>query len=186
MRTEASTPPRHHVGLTVTEMVIFAMLGAMMYASKIVMEVLPNIHLLGMFIVALTVVYRWRALYPLYVYILLQGVTAGFSLWWMPYLYIWTVLWGAVMLLPRRMPRQVAMVVYPVVCALHGFLYGVLYAPFQALAFGLDLAGTLAWIATGLPFDITHGISNFCAGLLIVPLVALLQKLDRSIHRRVR
>ena len=35
-------------GLTVYELVLFAMLGMVMFVSKIAMEFLPNIHLLGM------------------------------------------------------------------------------------------------------------------------------------------
>ena len=46
--------------LTTRELTVFAMLGAVMYASKMLMEVLPNVHLLGTFIVAFTVVYRKR------------------------------------------------------------------------------------------------------------------------------
>ena len=46
-------------------MALFAMFGAAMYASKELMAVLPNIHLLGMFTMLLTLVYRSRALYPL-------------------------------------------------------------------------------------------------------------------------
>ena len=38
--------------------VILAIFASLMFASKILMELLPNIHLLGMFIVLLTVVYR--------------------------------------------------------------------------------------------------------------------------------
>ena len=51
------------------ETVIFAMLGALMYASKIVMEALPNIHLLGMFTIVFTIVFRKKALIPIYVYV---------------------------------------------------------------------------------------------------------------------
>ena len=40
------------------------MLGAVMYASKIIMEFAPNIHLLGVFTIAITIVYRKKALYP--------------------------------------------------------------------------------------------------------------------------
>ena len=107
--------------LTIREIAVFSMLGALMFASKKAMEFLPNIHLIGVLIVAATVVYRTRALYPLYVYVLLDGMVAGFGTWWTPYLYIWTVLWGVTMLLPRRMPRAVTPVVYSVVCAAHGF-----------------------------------------------------------------
>ena len=58
--------------LTIREMTIFSMLGAIMYASKMIMEVAPNIHLLGAFIVAFTVVYRKKALYPIYIFVLIQ------------------------------------------------------------------------------------------------------------------
>ena len=86
-------------------MVIFAMLAAVMFVSKIVMEALPNIHLLGMLTVTYTIVFRKKALIPIYLYVLLNGLYAGFNVWWMPYLYIWTVLWGVTMLLPKNMPR---------------------------------------------------------------------------------
>lgn len=160
-------------------MCIFAMLAAIMFCSKLVMEALPNIHLLGMLTMVYTICFRKKALIPIYLYVLLNGVYAGFSMWWVPYLYIWTLLWGATMLLPRRMPRAVKCVVYPAVCALHGLLFGVLYAPAQALLFGLSFEGTLAWIAAGLPFDVIHGVGNLCVGLLIVPLSELLSRLFR-------
>ena len=132
-----------------------------MYSTKIVMEVLPNVHLLGVFIVAITVVYRKKALYPIYVYVFINGFFSGFAMWWIPYLYIWAVLWGAVMLLPKNIPTKAKPIVYMTVCALHGFLFGTLYAPAQALLFGLDFKGTIAWIAAGLPWDFVHGVSNF-------------------------
>lgn len=137
-------------------MCIFAMLGTVMFISKIVMELLPNIHLLGTLTVVYTLVYRKRALIPIYVYVLLNGVYSGFSLWWMPYVYIWTLLWGAVMLLPSNMPKRAAIVVYPTVSMLHGLLFGLLYAPAQSLMFGLDFEQTLAWIASGFVFDVIH------------------------------
>ncbi len=162
------------------EIAVFGMLGALMYATKAIMEALPNIHLVGVFIVVFTLVYRAKALYPIYVYVFLCGLFGGFNTWWVPYLYVWTVLWGAVMLLPKKMPKWLAPVVYAVVCSLHGFLFGVLYAPFQALVFGLDLKATAAWVASGLPFDITHGVSNFVCGLLTVPMVNLIRRIEKA------
>ena len=165
--------------LKVRDIAIFGMLGALMDASKVIMEVLPNIHLIGTFIVAMTVVYRRKALYPLYIFVLLTGLLNGFGTWWIPYLYIWTVLWGMTMLIPKRIPEKAKPIVYSAVCSLHGFLYGVLYAPAQALLFGLDFEATLTWIATGIPFDITHGISNFICGLLICPIISILSKAEK-------
>ena len=167
--------------LSIKEIAVFAMLGALMFCSKIIMEILPNIHLLGMFTCVFTIVFRKKALIPIYLYVLLNGIYAGFALWWIPYLYIWTILWGMVMLLPKNMPTKVACVVYPVICALHGFLFGILYAPGQALMFSLNFEQTIDWIIVGLPFDITHGIGDFFAGFLIVPLSSLLKKITRNI-----
>ena len=166
--------------LTVKEMAIFSMLGALMFASKMLMELAPNIHLLGVFTIAFTVVYRAKALYPIYIYVLLNGMFASFGTWWIPYLYIWAVLWGITMLLPKKMPKPVAVVVYSVVNALHGYGFGILYAPAQALLFGLNFKGMIAWIVAGFPFDLIHGTSNLVCGLLIVPIILILRRLEAS------
>lgn len=165
--------------LKTRELTIFAMLGALMYASKLLMEIAPNIHLLGVFTIAMTVVYRKKALYPIYTYVFLNGIFAGFAVWWVPYLYLWTLLWGVTMLLPTKMPRKIAPLVYMTVCALHGFLYGTLYAPAQAIFFHLNWKGMIAWIIAGLPWDCIHGFSNFCCGILIVPLISILKKVEQ-------
>lgn len=161
----------------IKETCIFAMLGALLFGSKIIMEVFPNIHLLGMLIMVYTITFRLKALIPIYIYVIINGVYAGFATWWVPYLYIWTVLWGLTMLLPRQMPKWLASVVYPLVCAFHGFAYGCLYAPAQALLFGFDFEQTIAWIVSGIGFDIIHGVSNIFTGMLVLPLSLLLLRL---------
>jgi energy-coupling factor transport system substrate-specific component len=131
--------------------------------------------------VTYTVVYRKKALIPIYVYVMLNGLFAGFNLWWLPYTYIWTILWGIAMLLPRKMPKRVAYIVYSLICAFHGFAYGTLYAPAQALMFGLNFEQTVAWIIAGIPFDLIHGFSNLGLGFLVVPLAQLLTRLSRKV-----
>ena len=165
--------------LTIREIAIFGMLGSLMYASKMIMEVLPNVHLLGVFTIAMTLVYRKKALYPIYAYVLINGIMAGFNVWWIPYLYLWTVLWGITMLLPKNIPAKIQPLVYMLLCAVHGFLFGTLYAPAQALFFGLDFEGTVAWIIAGLPWDLVHGISNFFCGILILPLASILRRAEK-------
>ena len=170
---------RNKRGLSIREMVIFSMLGAIMFCSKIVMEALPNIHLLGTLTMTYTLVYRKKALIPIYIYVLLNGLYSGFSLWWVPYLYIWTILWAITMLLPKGMKRGVGCVVYPLVCGIYGLCFGTLYAPAEALMFGLDLEGMIAWIIAGLPFDLLSAFGNLVTGLLIVPLTELLKRLEK-------
>lgn len=169
--------------LNVREITVFGMLGALMYASKLVMEVLPNIHLIGVFTIALTVVYRRKALFPIYIFVFLTGIYAGFAGWWIPYLYIWTILWGVTMLLPQKMPIGVRTIVYMLLCGLHGICYGTLYAPAQAIMFGLNFKGMVAWIIAGFPWDIVHGIGNLVCGILIVPIISALKLAERVTHR---
>lgn len=144
-------------------------------------EVAPNVHLLGVFTIAFTVVYRKKALYPIYTYVLLNGIFCGFATWWIPYLYLWAVLWGATMLLPKRIPEKLRPLVYMLLCAAHGFLFGTLYAPAQALLYGLSFQKMVAWIISGLPWDFVHGVSNFFCGILIVPIVKILTFLEKNL-----
>ena len=163
--------------ITVKETVVFGMLGALMYVSKMIMEFAPNVHLLGVFTIAFTVVYRKKALYPIYTYVLINGIFSGFATWWIPHLYLWTVLWGVTMLLPQKMSKKAKTIVFMIVNACHGFLFGTLYAPAQAILFGLSFDGMIAWIIAGLPWDLVHGVSNFVCGLLIVPISSTLRKI---------
>lgn len=174
---------RQRRNTTVKEIAVFGMLGALMYASKVIMELIPNVHFLGTIIMAMTVVYRKKALYPIYIFVFLTGLLNGFGTWWIPYLYIWAILWGVTMLLPKNMSRKKAVIVYCIVCSLHGFLYGVLYSPVQALLYNLNFEGTIAWIVAGLPYDAIHGVGNLLCGILIVPLAELLSIAEKAVKK---
>jgi len=161
------------------DITVFATLSAMMFLSWVGLQWAPNVHPLALFIAAATLTYRGRALLPLYGYVLLAGVYSGFSMWWVPYLYIWLPLWGAFMLLGRfQLAVTVKAPFYMIVCGLHGLSFGVLYAPMQMILFGLSFRAVLAWIVAGLPFDIIHAAGNFAAGSLVVPLALLLKRLE--------
>lgn len=178
---------RNNTRLRVVDLVIFAMLGALMTVLDLCMNILPNVHLGGMLIVTFTVVYRAKALFPIYIYVVLIGLIEGLGLWWLPYLYIWAILWGVTMLLPRRMPTGVAAVVYALVCGLHGFAFGFLWLPSQMLLLHMSFEQALAWWAAGfLTADVPHGIGNLLAGALVVPLAALIRRLDKATRRGQR
>ncbi len=164
------------------EMVLFSMLGALMFCSKIIMEFLPNIHLLGMLTILYTAVFRAKALIPIYINVFLIGLYGGFSFWWFGHLYIWTVLWALTMLFPKKMPDKIGYIAYPILCTLHGISYGTLYAPAWALATGMDLEAMLAWIAAGFSFDIIHALGNLAVGFLIMPAIKLLRRMIKTSH----
>lgn len=166
--------------LNLKEIILFPILGVIMLISKLTLEALPNFHLLGVLTVTFTIVFRWKALIPIYIYVFLNGLVSGFDIWWAPYLYIWTILWAMAMLVPNVKYKNLKIALYITVCGLHGFLFGTLYAPAQALMFGLDFKETLSWIVVGFPFDIIHGVSNLLLAALIYPLSEVLKKITKT------
>ena len=167
--------------LKLKDVVVLALLSAMMCIGDFAMEWLPNVHFVGVLIVVATVVYRWYALLPIYVYVLIQGIVGGFQLWWIAYVYIWDFLWAFIMLIPKKAPQKTRNVLYVVACAAHGYLFGTLYAPSQVLLFfGGDFSKMLPWIIAGIPADVTHGTANLILGaLLIYPMTKILKQKDK-------
>lgn len=157
-------------------MTIFAMFGAIMFISKLIMEFLPNIHPLGLFITVLTLLYRAKALIPIYIYVFLNGLYAGFATWWVPYTYIWLVLWLLIMIIPKNASNKMIFTLSLVFNAIFGLSFGLLYMPFQAFAFGLNFQGAISWFIAGLPFDIIHMCGNIALSFLVLPLYKVLKK----------
>lgn len=167
--------------LKIREIAIFAMLGAVMFVSKLVMEGLPNIHLLGTFVIAFTLTYRKKAIFPICAYLFANGIWEGFNLFgWLPETYIWFILWGVVMLLPKNIPSRIAPIIYMMISALHGLLFDVFYAPAYVLFAGYEWHDLGTILLLGLPFSIFQAVGNFVLGILIVPISTLLRKLDKK------
>ncbi|MBR2297204.1 MAG: hypothetical protein IKA43_07370, partial [Clostridia bacterium] len=120
------------------------------------------------------------ALIPIYIYVVILGVFNGFSLWWIPYIYIWIFIWLFAMLIPKGASFKLKGILSTVACGLHGILFGILYAPSQALLFGLDFQGMIAWIIAGLPWDVVHMCGNVACSLLVIPLYKLLLRLEEK------
>ena len=78
--------------LTVRELVLSAVLGAMTFAAKYVMSFLPNIEPVSLCVMLYAVVFGKKWVYPVYRYVLLEVLFYGISLWNINYLYIWAVL----------------------------------------------------------------------------------------------
>ncbi len=163
--------------------VVCVMLGTLMFISDILMEFLPNVHIVGVLTVIYTIVYRSRALISIYVYAFINGLVSGFGIWWIAYLYIWTILWALIMLVPRRLSERVRCVIYVAIVTLHGFAFGLLYLPVQTF-FSTDPAYLFSWWTIGfVTADIHHGIANCIFGILMIkPISNLLLKLDSSLN----
>ena len=165
-------------GLTILEITLFALMGALMFASKFAMQHLPNVHLICVFIICLTVVFRWKALVSIYLYVLLEGLVFGFTFYWVSYLYVWLPPFFLSFLVPQKWPKWGRALAYAGIGFVSGITFGTLFAPMQAVFFGLNFKGMLAWIVSGLPYDAVHAVSNtILCGYLCVPLIDLLKYL---------
>lgn len=166
-------------------MVLYTMLGVMLFISDIIFEILPNVHGVALFICVLTLVYRAKALIPIFIYIGLNAVTslvisAGYSFWWVPYLYIFPILWLLVMLIPKKATIKAKVILCTVFSGLHGLFFGLMYLPYWVFMYSLDFEKAMAWLATGLVFDIIHMVSNIAMCSLIYPLYKTLVRLESS------
>lgn len=164
--------------LNIREVALFGVLGALMFALQVVMSPLPNIEPVSVLVLVFTVVFGWKALYPVYIFVVMEILFYGFSLWNVYYLYVWAVLVVLAMVM-RRMEHPVA---WALLSAVFGLAFGALCAIVDVFVGGLSYAVT-KW-ASGIIFDITHCIGNFVMALLLFkPLRTLLTKLYGNMKR---
>lgn len=164
--------------LTVREIVLFGILGAMTFAAKYVMSYLPNIEPVSLMVMLFAVVFGVKALFPIYLYVIMEILFFGLGLWNINYLYIWAVLALAAYLL-RDMKSPVG---WAVLSGVFGLLFGALCGIVDIFIGGFGYAVT-KWIS-GIPFDIAHCVGNFVIALLLFnPLRELLTKLYKRMAR---
>jgi energy-coupling factor transport system substrate-specific component len=159
--------------LTARELASLSLLGAIMVGGKEIMSFLPNIEPVTLFLMAITLVYGAKALYPCVVFVLLEGLLYGFGWWFFFYLYVWPILVAVVLLLRKW---NTSWVIWTAVGALFGLLFGPLSALQSFLVGGWQMAFSY-WIS-GIPFDVLHCVGNaVMCGLFLKPLTGLLTKL---------
>ncbi len=157
--------------ISVREMVLFAVLGAMTFAAKYVMSFLPNIEPVSLMVMLFAVTFGWKWVYPVYLYVVMEILFYGISLWNINYLYIWAVLAVAASFL-RTMRHPFG---WALLSGAFGLLFGALCGIVDIFIGGFGYAVT-KWVS-GIPFDIAHCAGNFVIALvLFVPLRNLLEK----------
>lgn len=153
-------------------MILFGILSALTFAMKVAMAGLPNIEPVSLTLLVYAAVFGWKALYPTYIYVVMEILYFGLGTWNICYLYIWTVLVAAGIFL-RRMRSPLG---WAVLSGAYGLLFGALCGIVDIFIGGFGYA-VAKWIS-GIPFDIAHCVGNFCIALvLFVPLRNLLETL---------
>ena len=150
---------------------MFGVLGALTFAAKYAMSALPNIEPVSLLIMLYAVVFGWKALYPMYLYVAMEIMIYGLGLWNINYLYIWTILLVAAMLL-RKMETPLG---WAMLSAAFGLVFGALCGIVDVFVGGFEYA--LAKWVSGIYFDVLHCAGNFVMALLLfAPLRKLLTR----------
>ena len=164
--------PLDKARLPIVEITLFGILGALTFGLKVAMSWLPNIEPVSLLVMLYATVFVRKAVYPIYLYVLLEILVYGLGTWNFMYLYIWAILAIAAWLL-RKMESPLG---WAMLSGVYGLAFGLLCTPVDMFIGGIGYA--MAKWATGIVFDIWHCAGNFVIALLLfVPMRNLLGKL---------
>lgn len=147
-------------------------LSAVLLMGQLGMSFLPNIEPVTTLIILYTLTYRKQVFPVIYTFVLLEGVIFGFGIWWISYLYIWTIL-ALIVLIFQKIDSAI---LWAVISGAFGLSFGALCAIPYLISGGPGAAFTY-W-ANGIPYDILHCAGNFVLTLVLYrPLLHLLKRL---------
>lgn len=140
--------------MTARQIVTAGLLAGLVFALQVAMAGLPNIEPVTLLLILYTL-YVPR-LVPLIIcaFVLLEGVTYGFGVWWLHYLYTWPLL----AVLTHLLRRSGSRILWTCFSGAFGLSYGALCAIPYFLAGGF-YAGFSYWVS-GIPFDLLHCCGN--------------------------
>ena len=152
-------------------MVLFAILGAMTFAAKYIMSWLPNIEPVSLMVMLFAVVFGKKWVYPVYLYVAMEILFYGISLWNLNYLYIWAVL----AVLASCMKTMESPLGWAILSGVYGLAFGALCGIVDVFIGGFGYAAA-KWVS-GIPFDISHCLGNFFVALVLFkPMRKLLEQ----------
>lgn len=154
------------------------MLAALTFALQVVMGPLPNIEPVSLLVMLFAVTFGWKALYPVYIFVVMEILYYGINVWNIYYLYVWTVLAVAAIFL-RKVQHPVW---WAMLSGVFGLLFGALCGIVDIFIGGFSFAVS-KW-TMGIGFDITHCIGNFVIALVLFkPLRTVMEKLYAKVRR---
>lgn len=145
------------------EIILLALLGAIMFVTQVIMAPLSNIELVSFLIILTTRKFGIKSLWSVYIFVILEILYHGLHLWVMSYLYVWAIL-VFIILLVRKLD---SVMLYTLISSIYGFLFGTLCSVPYFITGGIG--GGISWIISGIVsgFDIYHGVGNFVLMFLL-------------------
>lgn len=135
--------------------VVLALMGALLFVVQVALSLLPNVELVTAIIIVITTCFGWSSLVSVYIFVILEIIYYGFGIWNVKYLYMWAIL-VVIIMLTHKFANSI---INAVIAAFYGLFFGTLCAiPYF---FTLGAGGAIAWIISGIPYDIIHCVANF-------------------------
>lgn len=152
--------------LTARDVALVGVMVAVIEACKLAMMHLPNIELTTFWIIMFTLYFKKRVFFVIPVFIAIEAAIFPPGVWLIMYLYAWPLLALVTLALSKKMDAVTA----AAVSCVFGLLFGLMCA-IPYLFMGTDvksgISTALAWWVAGIPWDLTHGISNLVIMLVL-------------------
>ena len=141
------------------------LMAAILEVSKIALSMIPNVELVSLEIILFTLYLGPWSLAAVWVFVGVECLVWGLSLWTVTYVYVWPILVVITLLMKHKENKPGEVWTFSIVSGLYGLFFGMLCAiPFLFVggwksAFGM-------WIS-GIPYDLIHCIGNFIICLIL-------------------
>jgi len=159
--------------MNVRKMTRIALLTAILYVAKLVLDFLPNVELVSLLVIIYTLVFGKEAFLIVTVFNLFQFIQWGFGTWLVSYFYVWPLLCMLTLLCKKIFKEE--FILWSVFSGGFGLIFGSLFA---LLYLFVDPAYALSYWIAGLPWDVCHAAANFVLMLVCgKPLYRVLRRL---------
>ncbi len=153
--------PKEKLSITTKDIVLMAIMLSVIEVVKFSLSFIAGVEMVTLLFIVYTLFFEKKMVYFLPAFYLTEGVLFGFHIWWVAYLYIWTILVFAVYFFRRNE----SVLFWSILSGIFGLLFGALCSPVYFVTLGSHVA--ISWWIAGIPTDILHGISNFILCLIL-------------------
>ncbi len=161
----SSNRDTEHNKMSAGQLCGLALFCALMTVGKELMNFIPNVHPVTLFIILGVMLYGRVFVFPVAGFVLIEIALYGMGWWTWSYLYIWPL--QLLTALPLRNSRSGLL--WACFAGLHGLFFGALSSLSTLLVSGWRAA--VAYWAAGIPFDLAHAAGNFLlVYFLLMPL----------------
>ncbi len=159
---------------------MLALCAPIIIVGKHALQMIPNVEVVTFFILLFTLVFGWKTLIPVFIFVVEEGLFYGFNpSWYVFYCVIWPLLSVLTMAFrPLLKTNPLAWALFSSVFFVP--VFSVTNILLLRLIWGSSFKGSamLAYLISEIPYDVTHIVGNFVVTLaLFEPLYTVLKRL---------